>query len=293
MTPPSGYLLLDKPRGRSSAWVTRRIGHLAGAKAGHLGTLDPMATGLLVVCVGNALKLVPYLQKGTKRYLAEVTFGKATDTYDAEGNVTRTGKIPEDLHARVRKAIKRFSGTVLQAPPPYSAIKVDGERLYKRARKGEEVELKEREVTFYEVRILNLRADAVVLDVTCSAGTYIRSLAHDLGKAVRCPACLSSLRRTESRPFTVENAVSLEELEAGTLSLAEAVQPMERFLPALPRIDLTPTEAGQVRNGVPLPGVRVRPGPCLLFAPDGTLLAVGESSEEKERVSIRRVVATT
>ncbi len=292
MTAPSGFLLVDKPSGPTSAAVTRQLGHALGAKTGHLGTLDPMATGLLVVCVGNALKLVPYLQKGAKRYLAEITFGKATDTYDAQGEVTRIGPVPDDLQAHVRKALKRFSGDVLQKPPPFSAVRVDGSRLLKKARKGEAVELPDRPVTFYEIRITNSRPAGVVLDVQCSAGTYIRSLAHDLGKAIRVPACLSALHRVESHPFHVEGATALDDLLSDASPTHTFVVPVEDYLPTLPRVALSEAEVGTVTNGVSLTGARVRAGICLLMTPGGKLLALGESIPAEERVKIRRVIAT-
>jgi tRNA pseudouridine55 synthase len=292
MSAPSGFLLVDKPAGPTSAAVTRQLGHALNTKTGHLGTLDPMATGLLVVCVGNALKLVPYLQKGVKRYLAEITFGQATDTYDAQGEVTRIGPVPEDLQVRVRKALKRFSGDVLQKPPPFSAIRVDGSRLLKKARKGEAVELPDRPVTFYDVRVTNSRPSGIVLDVQCSAGTYIRSLAHDLGQAIRVPACLTALRRVESHPFHVDAAVSLDGLLSDAALPQSFVVPVEEYLPTLPRITLSPEEARSVHNGVALAGARVRAGTCLLMTEAGQLLALGESIPAEDRVKIRRVIAT-
>lgn len=287
-----GYLLVDKPVGRTSASVTRELGRLLDSKAGHLGTLDPLATGLLVVCVGKALKLVPYMQKGAKRYLAEVTFGRATETYDMEGKETRVAPLPEDLQARVRKGLRRFAGEMLQKPPPYSAIKVGGTRLLKLARQGVEVELPERAVTFYDIQVRNWRPDGVILDISCTAGTYIRSLAHDLGDAIKVPACLTSLRRLESHPFNVDEAVDLDEMLADNVPLATFVRPVEAYLPALPRIILTEAEAGTVRHGVSLPGARVRAGACLLMDGPERLVAIGESRPDEDRVKIRRVLAT-
>ncbi len=287
-----GYLLVDKPAGRTSASVTRQLGRILDARAGHLGTLDPLATGLLVVCIGKALKLVPYLQKGAKRYLAEVTFGRATDSYDAEGKVTDEGEVPSDLQARVRKGLKRFSGDVIQMPPPFSAVKVDGTRLLKRARRGEDVELPERQVTFYEISIQNWRPESVILEVSCSAGTYIRSLANDLGKEIRVPAYLSSLRRLESHPFNVSEATEADELVADNAPIGSYLRPIEDFLPPLPRIELTEAEVTTVGHGVSLPGARVREGACLLMDGPERLIAIGESRPAEERVKIKRVLVT-
>ncbi len=287
-----GYLLVDKPAGRSSASITRQLGRILNARAGHLGTLDPLATGLLVVCIGKALKLVPYLQKGAKRYLAEISFGRATESYDAEGEVTATGAIPEDLQARVRKGLKRFSGEVIQLPPPYSAVKVDGTRLLKLARRGAEMELPERTVNFYEIVVQNWRPEGVVLEVSCSAGTYIRSLAHDLGKAIKVPAHLASLRRLESLPFKVSEAVDGDELVADEAPVTSFIRPIEHFLPPLPHIGLTPTEVVTVGHGVALPGARVRAGACLLMDGPEKLVAIGESRPAEDRVKIKRVLVT-
>lgn len=287
----SGYLLVDKPAGRTSASLTRELGRRMNARTGHLGTLDPAATGLLVVCVGKALKLVPYLQRGAKKYLAEITFGRATDTYDGEGEVTRTGKIPDNLQQRVRKGLKRFSGEVIQYPPAYSAVRVDGTRLHKLARQGAEVKLPERSVTFYDIQVRNWRPDGVILEVSCSAGTYVRSLAHDLGQAIKVPAHLSSLRRLESHPFKVDEAVEAEEFMQDSAPIASFVRPIEQFLPPLPRIQLTPAEAITVGHGVPLPGARVRAGACLLMDGPDRLVAIGESRPTEDRVKIKRVLA--
>jgi tRNA pseudouridine55 synthase len=287
-----GYLLVDKPAGRSSASITRQLGRLLDSRAGHLGTLDPLATGLLVVCIGKALKLVPYLQKGAKRYLAEVSFGRATESYDAEGAVTATGEVPDDLRARVRKGLSRFSGDVIQLPPPYSAVKVDGTRLLKLARRGVEIDLPERHVSFYEIVIQNWRPDAVILEISCSAGTYIRSLAHDLGKAIQVPAHLASLRRLESFPFKVSEAVEGDELVADDAPIVSFIRPIEDFLPTLPQVDLTPGEVITVGHGVSLSGARVRAGACLLMDGPEKLVAIGESRPDEDRIKIKRVLVT-
>jgi tRNA pseudouridine55 synthase len=288
-----GYLLVDKPAGRSSASLTRQLGRILNARAGHLGTLDPLATGLLVVCIGKALKLVPYLQKGAKRYLAEISFGRATDSYDGEGAVTATGEVPEDLQGLVRKGLKRFSGEMTQFPPPYSAVKVDGVRLLKLARRGAELELPERRVTFYEITVKNWRPDGVVIEVSCSAGTYIRSLAHDLGKAINVPAHLASLRRLESHPFKVAEAVDGDELVADNAPVTSFIRPIEDFLPTLPQIDLTEAEVVTVGHGVSLPGSRVRAGACLLMDGPEKLVAIGESRPDEDRIKIKRVLVVT
>ena len=286
-----GYLLVDKPAGRTSASLTRELGRVLSARTGHLGTLDPAATGLLVVCVGGALKLVPYLQKGAKKYLAEISFGNATDTYDGDGAITRTGKVPDNLQERVRKGLKRFSGEIIQRPPAFSAVRVGGTRLHKLARQGADITLPERNVTFYSILIRSWRPDGVILEVSCSAGTYIRSLAHDLGEAIKVPAHLASLRRLESHPFKIEEAVEADELLQDNAPIASFVRPIEDFLPPLPRIELTAAEAVTVGHGVSLRGARVRAGACLLMDGPDRLVAVGESRPDEDRIKIRRVLA--
>jgi len=251
-----------------------------------------MATGLLVVCVGNALKLVPYLQKGRKRYFAEVTFGQSTDTYDLDGTVESEAPVPNDLHEKLSSAIPRFAGTIMQKPPAYSAIKVDGKRLYRLARRGKDVELKEREVTFHSLTVRSRRKDAVVLDVVCSAGTYIRSLAHDLGAVVGCPSVLSSLRRIQSTPFSLDDAVRFEELATGRQQVQDHLLPIESALPPLPTITVSADQERMVLNGRQLEGLAPRDGYVLLLSGSGALLAIGEGLPCDGVVRIRRVIAT-
>jgi tRNA pseudouridine55 synthase len=289
----NGFLLIDKPCLRTSASVVRELSRmLGGVKCGHLGTLDPMATGLLVVCVGNAVKLVPYLQKGSKKYLAEISFGRSTDTYDAEGKTVKEGEVPEDLHKRVLRSLTRFDGVVKQLPPSFSAVKVNGKRLHKLARQGKPVSRPEREVTFYGITVISKRADAVVLEVNCSAGTYIRSLAHDLGKAVGCPAHLSALRRASSAPFSLDRCIDFESLHLGRTDPAEHIIPVEEFLPPLPRRLMSASEEKMVRNGMCLQLDGAAPTTVLLMSEAGRLVALGQGDAERETIRIRRVIDT-
>jgi len=251
-----------------------------------------MATGLLVVCVGRALKLVPYLQKGRKRYLAEVRFGLSTDTYDLDGKVLREESLPRGLHGKLDRALPGFLGAQRQKPPAYSAVKVDGQRLYHLARRGEKVEVREREVTFFHLEPISRRPDTLILDVVCTAGTYIRSLAHDLGQAVGCPAVLASLRRTESLPFRLEEARRFEDLVSGAEDMMDHLRPTEDFLPPLPRLTLSAEQEKGVGHGAPLTDVDCPVGPLLLLGPGGLLVAVGEGLEER-KVRIRKVIRPT
>jgi tRNA pseudouridine55 synthase len=292
MSELSGFLPLDKPANWTSAEIAREVARLAACRCGHLGTLDPMATGLLVLCLGDALKLVPYVQKGRKRYMARVTFGIATDTFDIEGEVVKSKALPANLFARLPRVLQRFAGEIDQVPPPYSAIKQDGERLFRKARRGEEVLPEPRKVTLYRLSVVSKQADSVVLDVTCSAGTYVRSLANDLGVALSCPATLSSLRRLESEPFTLEGAVDFESLRSGKSDVAQCLRPVESALPALPQVVVGEKQERQILHGAPL---RLDGAPAeglfLAMSEAGKLLAIMEKSPASELVRVKRVIA--
>jgi tRNA pseudouridine55 synthase len=209
-----GLLLLDKPVGPTSHDMVYAVRRGAREKrVGHAGTLDPLATGLLVMCLGSATRLSEYLAGKDKRYTAQVRLGQSTTTYDAQGEITaRARDMPE--RATVEAALAAFRGPQQQVPPQYSAIKRGGQKAYEVARRGERLELEPRPVEFYEIRLVDWAPPLVTLDVHCSAGTYIRSLAHDLGQALGCGAHLAGLRRTASGSFRVEEAVTLEALNA-------------------------------------------------------------------------------
>jgi tRNA pseudouridine55 synthase len=258
---PSGLLLLDKPSGPTShdmVAAVRRGTH--EKRVGHAGTLDPLATGLLVLCLGAATRLSEYLLEKDKRYLARVRFGQATNTYDAEGRVTSTS---EALPAReqAEAALEQFRGTIRQRPPAFSAIKRGGQKAYELARRGEAVDLEPRSVTIYQLQLTEWSPPECVLDVHCSAGTYVRSLAHDLGQALGCGAHLTALRRTASGHFQVEQAVMLEALREAFAATREAWQryllPMDAALPEWPVVRHSAEGERRIRTGqaVPLEGV--------------------------------------
>ncbi len=209
----SGILLIDKPEGLSSFDVVRRVRRALGErKIGHLGTLDPFATGLLPLCLGEATKLVPYLLPEAKTYRATLRLGVATDTQDLTGRVvsrTETWPAPEQVY----QAAARFVGEIQQVPPMHSALHYQGERLYKLARRGETVDLPPRPVTIYRLEVEEVDLPRVTITVRCSQGTYIRTLAADLGAVLGCGAHLTALRRLEVGPFKVEDALSLAALE--------------------------------------------------------------------------------
>ncbi len=208
-----GFLLIDKPRGPTSHDVVAIVRKSFGeGKIGHLGTLDPLADGLMVLAVGSkALKVVELFSKLSKTYRAELTLGATSTTYDAEGMITETtlkaGWLPPDDSSRIQALIDdRFLGKIQQVPPAFSAVHVGGERAYKKAMRGENVEMKARETTVSECKVLEYAYPRLMLTVSCGSGTYIRSLAHDLGESMRCGAYLSALRRTRVGEWDVKNA---------------------------------------------------------------------------------------
>ena len=277
----AGVLVVDKPRGPTSFEVVAEVRRRFGEKrVGHAGTLDPMATGILPVCLGEATKLVPFLMAGDKSYQAEALLGRSTDTLDAEGKVTGERDASHLVRADVESALGRFSGKILQRPPMHSAIRVAGRRLYELARQGQEIEREAREVEIFAITLDAFepgQAARVRFSVRCGKGTYIRSLAADLGEALKVGAHLTALRRTRVGPFSLDRAVALSALgelgpagEPALMGLADA-------LAGLPTLTLSEAEARDVRDGklktiealAAPPGERVR-----LLRPDGTLAAV-------------------
>lgn len=266
-----GLILVDKPGGPTSHDVVARARRaLHEKRIGHVGTLDPMATGLLGLLVGAATRLSEYLVEKDKRYTATVRFGRSTNTYDAEGEtVAESGRIPE--REALEAAVERFRGPQLQRPPAFSAIKRDGQRAYTLARQGEEVVLEPRPVTMYEIDLIDWAPPDAVLDVRCSAGTYIRSLAHDLGQVLETGAHLAALRRTAVGPWMIDQAVALADLEAGEAPIL----PMEAALPDWPRVDLSEAEARRIWHGNTVPLGLDWAGPLArAYNPAGTFFAV-------------------
>jgi tRNA pseudouridine55 synthase len=277
-TPVDGALVVDKPAGLTShdvvAAVRRRLG---GAKIGHTGTLDPMATGVLTLLVGRATRLAQFMASATKSYDARVRFGWATTTYDALGEaVGDVVDAPVDA-AALERALDAFRGTFAQRPPAFSAKKVDGHRAYDLARADKAPELAPVEVTVHHLAVLAVDGGTADLRLTCSAGFYVRSLAHDLGVALGCGAHLAALRRTASGPFTLEGAASLGDLLAEGATPARYVLPMADLLPDLPAVRLDPAALERVGRGqeVPAPGLAASTPLARLLAPDGALAAIG------------------
>lgn len=273
----SGLVIVDKPGGFTSHDVVARLRRiLRTRKIGHAGTLDPMATGVLVGGVGRGTKLLGHLALDTKAYTATIRLGASTSTDDAEGEVLAAADasaVSAVTDAAVRAGIAALTGDILQVPSAVSAIKVDGRRAYARVRAGEDVVLPARPVTVSAFTLLERRGPDLDVAVECSSGTYVRALARDLGAALGVGGFLTALRRTRVGPFTLAHARTLEDLEAApglSLGLDEAVAV------AFPRRDLDAAQAVDISHGRPLPGAGV-PGTYGVFAPDGRVLAlVGE-----------------
>lgn len=248
----SGALVIDKPVGMTSHDVVQAIRNGTGLRrAGHTGTLDPRASGVLVILVGPAVRLSEYVSASDKRYQAIIRLGGTTDTYDAEGKFTPTKDPANITEAEFEEALKTFVGEIEQTPPPYSAVKVQGRKAYEMARKGEEVELEPRTITVHHLEVLEWTPPEVVIDVHCSSGTYVRSLANDLGKKLGCGAYLVGLRRTKSGKFTLRDAVPLRKLqEAFTAgNWYQYLIPAAEALGDWYAIELSPDEVEAVRHG--------------------------------------------
>jgi tRNA pseudouridine55 synthase len=259
----NGIFLLHKPSGLTSHDVVNAVRRLAGIRrVGHAGTLDPLATGLLVVLVGQATRLAQYLTGHDKTYRAVIRLGETTDTYDAEGTVTARRPVTATA-AELEAALAGFLGPQMQCPPAYSAIKVAGQALYKRARRGETVAPEPRAVVFHTLTGLAWEPPDLTVEVVCSAGTYIRSLAHDLGERLGCGAHLRALTRLAAGPFRLEQAHPLDELRALAAAgrLTAALLPPAAALSDFPTVTLTPEQARAVGFGqrVVLPAVSVAP----------------------------------
>jgi len=278
-----GILLLDKPQGLSSNQALQKARHLfAARKAGHTGSLDPLATGLLPICFGEATKVAGHLLGSRKAYAAECRLGVTTTTDDAEGEVVETRLVPSFGDDDLEAAMQPLRGRIAQTAPVYSALKQGGVPLYKRARRGEDVQAPTREVDVLRFDVVARNGDVLRLHVECGSGTYIRSLVRDLGEKLGCGAHLTSLRRLWVEPFVVPAMHTLAGLEAmlaagGTPALDAILLPVERGLAALPRIVVADDEALALRQGkrIVLPAQGAQPLCCAMDG-DGRLVALVE-----------------
>jgi len=280
MSQTAGLVVVDKPAGITSHDVVSRVRRLAGTrKVGHAGTLDPMATGVLLVGINRATRLLGHLMLTTKSYRATIRLGVSTHTDDAEGEVVATAATDGVTKEAVRVGLAAMVGEIDQRPSAVSAIKIDGKRAYDRVRAGERVELPARRVRIDAIEVTRVDLPDVDIRVRCSSGTYIRAIARDLGKELGVGGHLTALRRTAVGPFGLDDARTLDELgeSFAVLPIAEVARR------CFPGIDLDADRAGAVRVGRPLPVRTEHDGPVAVFAPDGEFLALYESAGDHLR----------
>lgn len=292
----TGIICLDKPRDMTSFMAVKRASRLLGVKkAGHTGTLDPMATGVLIIMLGHSTRFIELLPEHKKSYTARVKLGVTTDTLDITGEVLSEKPVNVTFE-QLLNASENFKGEILQTPPMYSALKKDGERLYDLARKGIEIEREQRKITIEKLEIYDFDGVEFSMDVTCSAGTYIRSLCDDIGSALQCGAVMTDLRRTSANGFSIEKSVTLEELEQlVSENKAEAViTSVETALMSYPEIVVSNPQANRFHNGGALDYARLHgdypAGIYRVYSPDRKLLGLGEIKEEKSDLTVRRVL---
>lgn len=291
-----GILLLDKPAGITSNKALQEIKHLFQAeKAGHTGSLDPLATGLLPICLGEASKFSQYLLEADKVYRTRMKLGQKTSTADAEGEIIAEAPVPALSREQIEAVLARFRGAISQVPSMYSALKKDGRPLYELARQGIEVEREARPVHIYRLELLAVEPDSWELEVACSKGTYVRNLVEDIGDAIGCGAHVTMLRRIEAGPFHEVQMVSLEAVkaavqEAGPTGADAMLLPAWAGLASWPRVELTETSAYYLLQGQP---VRVSSAPqeglVLVFEAGDRFLGVGEMTEDG-RVAPKRLI---
>lgn len=293
----NGILLLDKPLGMSSNAALQTVKRLFKAsKAGHTGNLDPLATGLLPICFGEATKISSFLLDSDKRYIGTCKLGVRTSTADSEGEVLETRPLEKYTEQQVNQVLQRFIGQLDQVPPMYSAIKINGTPLYKLARQGKEIERKARRVSIYQIELLRLEGDELELALHCSKGTYVRTLAEDIGEVLGCGAHLCALRRTASGPFELEQAVTLPELEHmaedGYAALDSLLLPPEEALRDWPQVSLSDNSAYYVQQGqaVQVPRAPTH-GWVRLQRENGAFLGIGQILEDG-RVAPKRLFKT-
>lgn len=249
--PLNGWLNIDKPKGMTSTQVIGRVRRCTNAqKLGHAGTLDPLATGILPLALGEATKTISFVQDHDKVYRFTITWGEERNTDDSEGEVTATSPKRPTVEA-IQALIPRFIGNIEQTPPKFSAIKVDGARAYALARAGEDVELHARTVTVYALRLLSTTPDTATFEMECGKGTYVRSVARDMGRIMECYGHITALRRTAVGNFSEENTITLDEFEKimQTSGPDQVLLPVETVLDDIPALAMTEAEVGRIRNG--------------------------------------------
>jgi tRNA pseudouridine55 synthase len=277
-----GLIVVDKPVGPTSHQIVGMVRKGTGIrKVGHAGTLDPRASGVLVLCLGAATRLSEFLSNTAKEYEALVRFGASTRTFDTDGEVTRrTDQAP--TRRQIESVLPQFQGDIIQKPPPYSAIKIHGRKAYEIARAGDEPPLEPRQIHISRLDIRTYTPPDLALIVECSAGTYIRSLAHDLGETLGTGAHLAALKRTKAGPFRIQDAVPMPMLEVGFLTgkWGQHVRPASDALPDLDPVNVDAAAVAQLRDGHRIPSGGGAAGLAKALDPDGELVAILEAVDE-------------
>jgi tRNA pseudouridine55 synthase len=272
-----GVFLLHKPLGFSSNQALKKIQWLFNAKkAGHTGTLDPMASGLLPICLGEATKFSHRLLDANKSYIATIQLGIITSTGDQEGEVVSEKEVVLN-EAQLKETLKKFVGDITQVPPMYSALKFEGKPLYEYAREGIEIERKSRQIKIYGIKLIEIEGSTITIEVLCSKGTYIRTLAEDIGQALGCGGHLKGLERTQTGNFQLSDALSIEALEAMSMASREkALLPVDALLEGLPSIKLTTAETDAIKKGQSIDFISKNDKEVRLYSASGQFVGVGE-----------------
>lgn len=276
----NGILVINKPSGMTSRDVVNIVSKTLNiSKVGHTGTLDPLATGVLVLAVGKATKIIELLTNDEKEYVAEVQLGLSTDTLDVTGNVLENQSVPSNIMSKVEKVLPQFLGTYEQEVPLYSAVRVNGKRLYQYARENQEVTLPKRNVTIKKIELLNKKEDIFTFSCLVSKGTYIRSLIRDIGEKIDVPCCMKSLQRTKQGIFTIDKAYTIENIEKGNYKFIS----LENALTNYPKVVIEKDDIKKVQNGVQLPK-RFEGKLGLLVDEDNNLLAIYQESDKDSSI---------
>jgi tRNA pseudouridine55 synthase len=291
-----GILNINKAPGLTSFAIVSRVRRLSGEhRAGHAGTLDPTACGVLPVCLGQGTRVVEFLMDAVKVYRARIEMGVTTDTYDATGNITHQADPSPVSQRRIEEALHSFRGSIEQVPPMYSALKYKGQRLYNLARAGITINRKSRTAHIHRLKLVCFEPPLFTLEIECGKGTYVRSLAHDLGQLLSCGAHLKELARLRYGPFTIKDASTLEQIEQGENDWQRLLYPIDFVLSHWPAVVLGEEQERLVRNGSIIElseGAHSdKPGRCRAYSHDGTFLAVLSLDSEKGHWQPQKVFA--
>lgn len=292
----TGIICLDKPQGISSFLAAKKASRMLGVKkAGHTGTLDPFATGVLVIMLGSCTRFIDFLPENRKSYTAKVLLGTKTDTLDITGTVLEEKAVINITEDKIKAVCEAFIGETMQIPPMYSAIQKDGVRLYNLARQGIEVERTPRKINIAKLDVYGFDGKQFYIDVTCSAGTYIRSLASDIGEKLGTGACLTALRRTKANGFSIDCALTLEEIEEHIEAddIEQFILPVENALTCYNAVTVSSAQSVRFRNGGELSLERIHSdfenGLYRVFSPENAFLGLGEAAAESGILKPKRV----